>query len=278
MTNYYAILHVLPSAEIDVIKAAYKALARKYHPDTFNGDKAYAGKRMQEINDAFAVIGDPEKRKKYDAERKTTNQKDEYSENGEDIDAKSGEDWVVACKYCPKAMAQFKYLHKLSPALAFTFQSYLLDTKKFMECDVVRKQMEDGFLKTFFGDDQTIQRFAKGLILVGERKAAMQVNRAVKVLGDSLDVKVLKDRIYTEFPLAERRLRFRDVKNFQGNIAIGLALLKSLGLTYNRNVGFIRDDTFNIEYQGKTHHKVPLYELNKWIVDNLSDHKDLRGI
>ena len=53
MKDYYSILHVLPSAEIDVIKAAYKALARKYHPDTFVGDKAYASKRMQEINDAF---------------------------------------------------------------------------------------------------------------------------------------------------------------------------------------------------------------------------------
>ena len=50
MKDYYAILHVLPSAEIDVIKAAYRALSRKYHPDTFEGDKAYASKRMQEIN------------------------------------------------------------------------------------------------------------------------------------------------------------------------------------------------------------------------------------
>jgi len=70
MKDYYSILHVLPSAEIDVIKAAYKALARKYHPDTFDGDKKYASQRMQEINDSFGVIGDPEKRNKYDAERK----------------------------------------------------------------------------------------------------------------------------------------------------------------------------------------------------------------
>ena len=58
--DYYKILQVQPSAETEVIKAAYERLARKYHPDV-NRD-SNASQRMKELNEAFEIIGDPEKR------------------------------------------------------------------------------------------------------------------------------------------------------------------------------------------------------------------------
>jgi len=48
----YATLHLLPDAPVEVVKAAYKALAMKYHPDRPNGDAA----KMQELNEAIAEI------------------------------------------------------------------------------------------------------------------------------------------------------------------------------------------------------------------------------
>ena len=63
--DYYKILGVDKSASRDDIKKAFKKLARKYHPD-LNPNDPNAKQRFQEINEANEVLGDPEKRKKYD--------------------------------------------------------------------------------------------------------------------------------------------------------------------------------------------------------------------
>lgn len=65
MENYYKLLQIDPSAEPEVITAAYRRLAMKYHPDT-SGDGAEAKARMQAINEAYAVLSDPVQRAAYD--------------------------------------------------------------------------------------------------------------------------------------------------------------------------------------------------------------------
>lgn len=65
--NYYKILQVDPSAEQEVIEAAYKRLALKYHPDV--NKLPDATRRMQEINEAYSVLGNITARKKYDREQ-----------------------------------------------------------------------------------------------------------------------------------------------------------------------------------------------------------------
>ncbi len=66
--THYQVLGVQPDAEDLVIKAAYRALAQRYHPDKWSGDKAEAEQRMSEINDAYTVLSDAAKRREYDAE------------------------------------------------------------------------------------------------------------------------------------------------------------------------------------------------------------------
>jgi curved DNA-binding protein CbpA len=63
----YKILQVDPEAEDEVIAAAYRRLARKYHPDTATGAEAKG--RMEAINAAWEVIGNPKRRAAYDRER-----------------------------------------------------------------------------------------------------------------------------------------------------------------------------------------------------------------
>jgi curved DNA-binding protein len=63
--DYYSTLGVAKTATAKEIKQAFRKLARKHHPDVNPGDKAAEGK-FKEINEAYEVLGDPEKRKKYD--------------------------------------------------------------------------------------------------------------------------------------------------------------------------------------------------------------------
>ncbi len=69
MKDYYKILGVSENATQEEIKQAYKRLAMKYHPDRNPGDKQ-AEEKFKEINEAYSVLSDPEKRKQYDQLRK----------------------------------------------------------------------------------------------------------------------------------------------------------------------------------------------------------------
>ena len=63
--DYYEILGVPPGAEKKVLKQTYRQLARKYHPDLNPGNKE-AEEKFKTINEAYQVLSDTEKRKKYD--------------------------------------------------------------------------------------------------------------------------------------------------------------------------------------------------------------------
>ena len=64
-TDHYATLGVTKTSTPEEIQKAYRKLARKYHPD-MNPNDATAKKKFQEVQSAFEVLSDPDKRKRYD--------------------------------------------------------------------------------------------------------------------------------------------------------------------------------------------------------------------
>src|SRR5688572_24068015 len=69
MRDPYEALGVKADASADEIKKAYRKLAKKYHPDSTGGDKTKED-RFKEISTAYDIVGDPEKRAKYDTMRR----------------------------------------------------------------------------------------------------------------------------------------------------------------------------------------------------------------
>src|SRR5215203_5855755 len=63
--DYYEVLAVPRGASEDEIRKSFRKLARQFHPDVAK-DKKIAEEKFKEINEAYEVLGDPEKRKKYD--------------------------------------------------------------------------------------------------------------------------------------------------------------------------------------------------------------------
>jgi len=79
--DYYTVLGVRRGVSDKEIRQAYRRLARQYHPDVNLGDKRSEGK-FKEINAAYEVLADPEKRQKYDRFGENWKHADQYSRGG----------------------------------------------------------------------------------------------------------------------------------------------------------------------------------------------------
>lgn len=216
--DYYAILGVLPSAEDVVIRAAYKALAQRYHPDRFTGAKEESHRRMAEINEAYATLSDPEKRKEYDKSRGAgTQSSDSFFDS--DLDSSPpgldplDRDWQVALKYYPDLQSIETRLSKIAWRLAYSYKAYLLEIKEFEMRHQLSDSVESQFLQTYFGTNPQIIGFAKTLIFAGRKKAALALNEAVRVLGEKSDSgKIIKN-------ITREHLKQEDADTELGRIA-----------------------------------------------------------
>ncbi len=218
--DYYGVLGVLPDAEAIVITAAYRALAARYHPDRRTGDPQRAHTRMAEINAAYAVIGNAEKRKEYDRRRdgaRTTfdESEDEASEAFDQALHAMEQRWEMAVSFFPELAAMRTSLAKTSHKLAFAFVTLLLETKRYSEARKLAKSLELEFLKRYFGSNEKIITFVQELIVYGRRDAVRSLNRIIDVVGSEVNPEQIIGRIVRDFGIEQERARARNEKEYK---------------------------------------------------------------
>lgn len=228
--DYYAVLGIMPDAEVVVVIAAYRALASLYHPDKWKGDVTEATRRMAEINVAYGVLGDAAKRKQYDASRKTSHSsfdaEDEQRDEAFDSALSELEDrWQIAVCIFPDLTDIRKHLAKTAHRLAFAFVTVMLETKKFQDRRSVADFMENQFLEQHFGTDKQVIALAKELIQLGLKDAIIALNRYVDVLGSDVNPTTLIDRVMADHKVqAARKAYGASAKG--GQVAGAFVLLK----------------------------------------------------
>ncbi len=210
--DYYAVLGVLPTAEDVVIRAAYKALAQRYHPDRFKGSPAEANRLMAELNEAYSILSDHAKRQEYDSLRGTSTQSgDSYFGGGADDAPPTYDplerDWLIASKFYTDLPDIEARLAKISWRLAYSFRAYLMEEKAFESRQQVAQSLERQFLELYFGTNPTIVAFAKQLISAGQKPAAKALNEAIRILGSKVDPDRIIAQLTTEFDLDGAKAR-----------------------------------------------------------------------
>ena len=133
--DYYAILGVHLTAEKAVIDAAYKALAKRYHPDMNQDKPDEAKRRMQQINEAYEVLSDDVKRKEYDELKgEGTQQGEEYFRGEEESEPAYDpleENWKIALEYYPVLEEYYNQLKKISWKLSYVYKAYIIEKKDY---------------------------------------------------------------------------------------------------------------------------------------------------
>jgi curved DNA-binding protein CbpA len=236
MRDYYAILGIIKTAEDIVIKAAYRALAQKYHPDKFSGDTAESQRKMQEINEAYSILSDPEKRRAYDEtydfQSPDTETENEYFD--EDLD----KTWKEITEYFPDLIDIERYLAKISKQLAHTFRYSLIESKQFEKRKEVAEFIQEKYLQSYFGNNKEIIEFGKVLILCRYKDAAKKLNRAVDILGSDVNPRIIIDKLKANDLDKEQRTVCSLMHNRENNYAKNIAASILFGEPDLRNMKF----------------------------------------
>jgi curved DNA-binding protein CbpA len=201
--DYYSILGVLPNAEDIVVRAAYRALAQRYHPDHARESQEKAHSRMSELNDAFGVLSDKAKRSSYDQLRSAAapccGEQFNAAEESPTEDTPLESDWGIALKYYPDLATLEGRLSQFSRRLASTYRAHILETQQFDARELLAGLMENHFLRAHFGDHEKNMDFARRLILARQRKAAQVLNESIRVLGCNTDPRRVIGQIARDF-------------------------------------------------------------------------------
>ena len=205
LRDHYRVLGVIQDAEDIVIKAAYRVLAQRYHPDKWVGSQDEATIRMSEINKAFTVLSDQNRRKQYDRDLSSHeyNEPEESSGNAvyeDDLGTSLDHNWSAVAKYFPDLEDIVNGLSKISKPLVQTYKVYMLENKEFNKRKEIADKFEREFLEKYFGKNEEIIKFSRFLMVWGVKSAAKELNQAINLLGNDIQPKSIINKILEDYP------------------------------------------------------------------------------
>lgn len=269
MKNYYKTLGVLDDAEDIVIRAAYKALAQRYHPDKWQGDPHIANQRMSDINEAYATLSDEVKRKKYDQEYFSFNSRNDAenttNEGYDDENDEEFEGWDLALEFFPNLKNHYDDLKKISVILANTFKASILENKNFKESQLIKEGFERDYLTRYYGEVEEIRKFAKRLLQKGHFQAAIELNKVIRIMGNSVDYSLIKRKIYKDYPGAnpiEDIFLKNSIGAFNSNNYKAIDLINIIEYEYSTKVESMDfNSKFTVTVDGKKYEKIEISSL-----------------
>ena len=195
----YEILGLPHATSMKLVRAAYKALIRAYHPDVYRGNKEYGELRLKEFVEAFAFLKDFKRKLEFDS--KITDDEEGFQSQGfkpkpnlyefKNATNVLREDWEFACDYHPEIQNFYLKLKKIDHNIALAFMALLVREKCYDKAEKISSDLEKKFLVSKFGDDPVLRKIAKHAILEGELAYALQLNKAVRILGINSKYRIL---------------------------------------------------------------------------------------
>jgi hypothetical protein len=180
MRTYYDVLGVAADTPDVVIKAAFRALAKQYHPDQAHADPGDTD-RFIEIQNAYAVLSKPDSRSKYDAELEEASvdfapPPAAAPHGGEML---SPVQWSSASHSAADIERICTRLGLYSEPLAQAFREDYLRGECGDDPWRCAEEMESSFFREYFGEDPDVQAFARLLLLRSLTGAAASLNQLV---------------------------------------------------------------------------------------------------
>lgn len=180
MRTYYDVLGVAADTPDVVIKAAFRALAKEYHPDRAHADSGDTD-RFIEIQAAYSVLSKPDSRSKYDAELEEAFVA--FAPSPPDMPGAGESRFPVPWSSEPHDAADIERictrLSLYSEPLAQAFHEACLRGECGNDPWACAEEMENGFFREYFGEDPDIQAFARLLLLRSLTEAAASLNQLV---------------------------------------------------------------------------------------------------
>lgn len=216
--TFYELLGVREDADPRIIRAAYRTMAQAFHPDRYDGNKDEANKKMSELNVAYEVLSDPERRANYDNKLNRKSKDHPSSESGKQQassekntqkkPSKTDSDpWEIARQAYPEIERIYRELMTINGGLGDEFRSVLIRETAYHRADDVAIRMRDEFLSKYYGDDEDIKKFALEVIRLGNKSMAKYLNEVVVALGNSASIDVIHKLFSEKYPHHAKRVR-----------------------------------------------------------------------
>jgi len=123
--------------------------------------------------------------------------------------------WDELCRAYPEIRTFYREVGALSAALAARFKERMIETSNPALGRILAREIENDFLARYFGDDAAVQKFARALLVRGEREAAKELNQLVKEKSTARRAEKLIASLRTKYRLDREDYRTHQHRNIQ---------------------------------------------------------------